>query len=171
MPRVIEKSDVAPIYIGLDPGKQGGLVALCERVIWYSVMPESELDVWQWFQKLPELSRGNVHGLVERVHSMPDQSAQSGFTFGQGYGCLRMALTAAAISWNDITPQAWMKSLQIPLSGKQSKSEKKLKLLAVAKQLYPKLPLWAEKNSKGKQLAICDALLIAHCCKLQHERE
>jgi hypothetical protein len=142
-------------------------------------MPDTERGVWEWFRTLAGLVQ--VYAVIEKVHSMPSQGVSSSFTFGKNYGFLRGCLTAAGIPFEEVTPQVWMKALGVPPRrvgkkqkakkkgkwvvqeiGGESKAEYKLRLLSIAQQKFPQLPLWREPRSKGKQLAVCDALLIAY---------
>ncbi len=59
-----------------------------------------------------------------------------------------------------------MKALGIPSGKGETKGQKKEKLRAKAQQLFPELPIWKTPKTKGIQLAIADALLIAHYCRL-----
>jgi crossover junction endodeoxyribonuclease RuvC len=161
------------IYIGIDPGQAGGIVGiqLAESYsgivenIYFDPMPDTERNVWE----LLDGYRGSI-AIIEKVHSMPKQGVASSFSFGMGYGGLRMALIAAGIPFEEITPQKWQKALGVvPAKKTESKSDFKNRLLAMAQQLYPQLPIWKEPRSKGKQLAICDALLIARYCQLKCE--
>lgn len=163
-------------YVGVDPGKSGGIVEIIGRTVRWYVMPNTWLDTWAVIEDLGR--RDKINGLsefthhsklavIERVNVMPKQGISSAFTFGTGYGALLMALTAADIPYETTPPQTWMKDLGIP-SGKstESKATKKNKLRAKAQQLYPSLDLWKER--KGVQMAVCDALLIAHYCKMRN---
>lgn len=171
MPKIPTEVSEVPnrIYIGIDPGQAGGLVALFSSGrIEATPMPATERDIWLWFRDLGEFNI--AHAVIEKVHSMPDQSSQSSFTFGKGYGGLRMCLVAAGIPFEEVDPRSWQKALAIPSKKKEeSKGAWKNRLLALAQQLYPVLPLWTEKKAKGKQLAIADALLIATYCQRKHE--
>lgn len=152
------------IWLGIDPGQKGGLVALSNfGVIEYEVMHSTEFDIWLWFEDRNHL---NVTACIEKVHSMPKQGVASSFTFGVNYGNLRMALTAAGISFEEVLPRTWQKGLGIPPRKKtETRNQFKNRLRGVAQQLFPQLPIWKEPRSKGRQLAICDALLIAEFCK------
>lgn len=144
--------------LGIDPGKQGGIVHLPKSgVVHYWTMPETEYDV---AQVIRELSGVVVVCYIEKVHSMPNQSAQSGFTFGMGYGGLRMALIMAEIPFQEVTPRKWQAEFSIPSrKPTENKTEFKKKLRAKAQQLFPTLEIW--KCLMKDQLAVCDALLIA----------
>ncbi len=156
-------------FIGIDPGQAGGLVCfLSSGKIDAVPMPDTERELWEWFHNLKCYS--TTRAVIEKVHSMPDQSAQSGFTFGMGYGGLRMALIAAGIPFEEVDPRAWQKGLGIPPKRKQEpKGAWKNRLLALAQQLHPSLELWSQPKSKGKMLAVSDALLIAEFCKRKNE--
>lgn len=166
------------VYVGIDPGQKGGLVALYPQFsqsFRYSVipMPTTETYVWNWFADLTPYS-GKDYRLVaciEKVHSMPKQGVVSAFTFGAGYGALRMAVVAAGMTLLDNPdPRKWQKALDIsPRKKTEGTTAWKTRLLARAQQLYPNLGLWSEPKSKGRQLAVADALLIAEYCKRKYE--
>jgi len=155
-------------FIGIDPGKHGGLVCLSRsRVIDVIPMPLTNMDIWNWFFNWSNPEWDTTTATIERVHSMPKQSAQSGFTFGRGYGAIEMALTARGIRTEHITPQVWMRALSIsPRKKTERRSEWKNRLRAKAQQLFPRLDYW--DGPKGKQLAVADALLIAEFCRRQN---
>ncbi len=144
-------------YIGIDPGKTGGLVLLPERgdkkVV--TKMPITERDIWDWFVAVPN---GCVpFAVIEKVGSQPGNAARAMFTFGWGYGGLRMALTARGIPFGEVSPQAWLKGLRIPFrKKKESKTQFKNRLKGNAQQLFPDVDV---------TLATADALLIAEYCK------
>jgi|SRR3990172_1224673 len=154
-------------YLGIDPGASGGLALIRGSTIRVSTMPETMLEIW-------DLVYGSslcgppfrTHAIIEKVHSMPKQGVTSAFTFGKGYGMLLMALTAASIPYEEIRPEVWQKYLSIsPRKKGEAKPLLKLRLLNKAQQLFPLLPLWKKPKSKGEQLAVCDALLIAEYCR------
>lgn len=155
------------VFVGVDPGKNGGVALLYsfnEDAIKTHSMPETELDLWNLFNEIKSLGC-DIIAVIERVHAMPKNGVVSMFEFGRGYGSLRMALTAIGASWEDVPPQKWMKALNVK---KNAEKDQKLKLLQFAQQLYPKLELWKQPKSLGRQKAVCDALLIATYCKRKH---
>lgn len=165
------------IYLGLDPGKQGGIAFIDEdgEIVGYKAMPETELDVSL------VLSSCTIHvAVIEQVSSSPQMGVSSSFTFGRGYGFLRGVLIANAISFGEVRPQVWMKTLGIRTrkKGKKVKGKKvggetdaqwKNYLRGIAQQRFPSLEVW--KRTKGEQLAVCDALLIAEYCRIVHRGE
>ncbi len=164
------KLSVRPsLCVGIDPGQAGGIVLLSsDGDVIATPMPETERDIWNEFDNLS--AHYSIKAMIEKVHSMPKQGVASSFSFGMGYGGLRMALIAAGIPFEEVTPQKWQKALGVvPAKKTESKADFKNRLLALAQQYYPQLEIWKEPRSKGKQLSICDALLIARFCQLKCE--
>ncbi len=176
-------------YIGIDPGKSGGLVVIrgleCSphqvrnlKPITATPMPETLIDVRDWFRDIPS---GTRVALLEKVRSSPQMGNVSAFTFGRGYGDLEMALAMVDISFQEVRPQEWQSELGIPKRKKgpqliqgetnwlESEPQFKQRLRDVAQKLFPDLPIWKEPKSKGKQLAIADALLIAEVCRRRNK--
>lgn len=139
-------------YIGIDPGKHGGIAVLGESgaVIDVVKMPETPQDLLGFLSQYRE----NSVCTLERVGGMPGNGGSAMFNFGKGYGHLQMALIALEIPTEDVTPNKWEKTYQLGSSGKFGKTEWKNKLKAKAQQLFPSL-------GKKITLATCDALLIA----------
>lgn len=185
MPRV----GARPAYIGVDPGLSGGIAVIMPAGVLWTVMPEDEIGVVRWLLALKD-GKLACRAAVERVWSFGKQGGQGAFTFGRNYGAVRAALCALSGEVPlDPTPQAWMKALGIPLSSKtpapkdyhsnkaakkaadkiarEEKGAHKEKLRAEAERRFPGLDLW--KCKLVTQRAVCDALLVADYCRLQHE--
>ena len=140
------------IYIGIDPGLSGGIAMLYAdgRVLWYGKMPETDADV---FRALNLKDVETTRGMLERVSASPQMGVTSAFTFGKGYGGLRMALTAAGIPFDEVTPQRWQKAMQCLTGGDKNISKRR------AQQLFPQVKVTH---------AIADALIIAEYCRRFH---
>jgi Holliday junction resolvasome RuvABC endonuclease subunit len=72
---------------------------------------------------------------------------KSAFSFGQGFGHLEMALTAAGIPFERVRPQVWQKALGCMTGGDKNITKRR------AQELFP-----GHKISH----ATADALLIAY---------
>jgi hypothetical protein len=154
------------IFIGIDPGKNGGIAVIDENgvVIDLLRMPETPmdlLDVLLTYKKGDFLKeqKQNAVCYLEKVGGMPGQSGSAMFTFGRSYGQIEMALLASGITTHEVTPQKWQKHFSlsgssITKSSSTEKREHKNRLKAKAQQLFPTL-------GKKITLANCDALLIA----------
>lgn len=128
--------------IGIDPGKSGGIAIIKNGQAWADKMPETEKDLWDYFDSLLE----DGFAYLEKVHAMPKQGVTSTFSFGQNFGMLIMALTAAAIPFELVTPQRWQKELGCLSHGDKNVTKRR------AQQLFPGLTITH---------ATADALLIA----------
>lgn len=135
-------------FLGLDPGKSGAIAVLCPDLNFQQShkMPDTEADIWELIHELSYMGDGNVCAAIEVVHSMPGQGVSSCFTFGKGYGGLRMALIAAKIPFRDVRPQVWQKHHGCLTKGEKNISKSK------AQQLFPHLKVTH---------ATADSLLIA----------
>lgn len=167
-------------YVGIDPGKQGGIVLISPiSVVWWSI-PETELDLWNVFTTVQALTCRGAYACIENVHASPQGGVSSMFTFGYGYGRLRLGLVAIGLPHDLVRPQEWQGALNIPSrkkgtgpkigfrkSGGEKDKEWKERLRARAQQVFPALSLWRE--SKKMQYAIADALLIAEYCRRKYE--
>jgi crossover junction endodeoxyribonuclease RuvC len=145
------------IYIGVDPGQSGGMAILRSGTSgMVCPMPQTEKDVYDWFE--PFQYRGSPTAIIEKVHSFPGQGVASTFKFGVGYGGLRMALIAAGIPFEEVTPRTWQKAFGIVVRKKtETKLHFKNRLKAHAQQIFP--------NVEGVTLKTCDALLMAEFCR------
>lgn len=155
-------------FIGVDPGKSGGLVDVifCNtgyQKVSLTLMPETERDLWDWFDmRTPTIP---TFAYIEWIHPAIQgigKSAQSKL-YGN-YLSLRMALTAAGIPFEDVKPLQWQRAFSIPPRKKSEKTTQwKHRLRGKAQQLFPTLDVWGK--TKEIQLAVCDALLIAEHCR------
>jgi len=146
-------------YVGIDPGGQGGIVFLKGEKITLHRMPDTDPELWELIESI---KRGPsiVRVAVERVSAFHGSSATSAFTFGFGYGKLIMGLTAAKVPFVNPLPQEWMKYMGIIQKKKKEKGkDKKERLREIAQQMFPNCELW--KETKARQLELCDALLLA----------
>lgn len=153
--------------IGIDPGKNGGIVMLDESGEVHSLvkMPETPRDIYEHLTGLvshsasygSQMCEPVVKVYIEKVGGIPGQGASSAFSFGVSCGHLEMALLALKLRTNYVTPQKWQKMYQVGSSSitKSTAAEKKahkLKLKAKAQLLFP---------DRKVTSANCDALLIA----------
>jgi len=119
--------------IGIDPGKSGGIAWIDERGrMCVEKMPETLRDLWDFIVTFHDHDTG-CKAYLEQVHSMPGQGVSSSFTFGQGYGALEMALIAAGIPFERVTPQKWQKAMQCMTKGDKNVSKRR------AQELFPEI--------------------------------
>ena len=151
-------------YCGVDPGAKGCICFLSENsdieFYDYPKKEHEEADYWIMLHNL-YTSRNVVFTVLERVHSMPHQSAQSSFTFGVNYGQWKMFLQFIQKPYDLVTPQKWMKSLNIAKAdGKTTKEV----VQSVIKRLYPTADVWGKKGAYKDGRG--DSLLISRYASL-----
>lgn len=141
-----------PTIIGIDPGQSGGIAWIDEHgKPCVEKMPETLADIWDLISSFTfnagfDRIRPVCKAYLEQVHSMPGQGVASSFKFGQGYGGLEMALIAAGIPFERVTPQKWQKALGCLTGGNKNVSKAK------AQELFPSIKFTH---------ATADAMLIA----------
>ena len=135
--------------IGLDPGTNGGIAWITDGKPCAEKMPDTLQDLWELIVSI-SLNAGSggtgIHAYLEQVYSSPQQGVKSAFTFGNGFGHLEMALTAAGIPFTRVRPQIWQKELNCLTGGQKNITKQR------AQELFPSIKVTH---------AIADALLIA----------
>jgi Holliday junction resolvasome RuvABC endonuclease subunit len=144
--------------IGVDPGVNGGIAWIQDGKPCVEKMPETLADLWDLIRDISAVwpygnkSSAESRAYIEAVHSSPQQGVKSAFTFGQGYGMLEMALTAAGIPFERVRPQVWQKALGCMTKGDKNITKRK------AQEMFPGIKVTH---------ATADSLLIAHYGTLQ----
>ena len=139
--------------IGIDPGVNGGIAWIDDEGNHAVKMPKTDKDIWLLLAVLEDT---DAFAYLEYVRSSPQMCVASAFTFGRGYGGLRMALIAAGIPFEEITPKKWQR-----IMGCRSKGDKNV-TKAKAQELFPDVKITH---------AIADALLLAECCLRRKSNE
>lgn len=151
------------VYIGIDPGKSGGIAVIQETdVDVWSLGSMTLKDLWTAFHHRFGYITPSITAVIEQVggynSSEGGQPGSAMFNFGKGVGHLEMALTAAGIPWTACPPQRWQKALGIPSRKKtESKTEWKRRLRSEAERRFPNVKMTN---------AVADALLIAEYARL-----
>lgn len=144
--------------IGIDPGANGGIAWSHEDGPRVEKMPDTPQGVWDLICHIVHDSAIIYRHLefkayIEKVHSSPQMGVASAFTFGNGYGHLEMALTAAGIPFERVTPQKWQKAMGCLTKGNKNVSKRR------AEELFPSIKVTHAK---------ADALLIMEYGIRQH---
>ena len=140
-------------YVGVDPGQHGyiaGLPADRFDVLWAEPTPTyptgkgSKLDydlphVWRLVRSIPK----TAYVVLERQQAYPNQGSVSNFNIGRGFMLWEMALTAAGISYETVTPRTWkgkmgIRATSAPKERAQQQKEAKARAIALAIRLFPK---------------------------------
>jgi crossover junction endodeoxyribonuclease RuvC len=168
-----------PIYVGMDPGKSGAMVALYFDGSFCDAVPMPVLgsgkkervqgaEIYAWLRRVAP-SQPLVVG-IERVGAMPGQGVVSTFNFGHATG---VAYGAAGISGGrimEVTPQEWQKMM---LRGRPRAGKKQIKESAVltAYEMFPDLrqKLLKRDGKPRGESGFADAVLIAEYVRHQGE--
>ena len=135
--------------IGIDAGKNGGIAWIMDGKPCVEKMPDTLQDLWELIggiRYFDHPQNPNCKAYLEQVHSSPQMGVKSAFTFGNGFGHLEMALTAAGIPFERVRPQVWQKAMGCMTKGDKNVSKRK------AQELFPSMKVTH---------ATADALLIA----------
>jgi len=103
----------------------------------------TDRDIWDKVSWLAGLADRAV---LEKVNAMPKQGVVSMFKFGSSYGELKMALVAAGIRFEQVSPVSWQTALKCRTKGDKNVSKSR------AQELFPDMKITH---------AIADSLLIA----------
>ena len=157
------------IYIGIDPGMDGGLAAIGSAGCTTIAMPtiagtekgtKRMLDVpaiITWFKStiaIPE-QVNNTLVIIEAVSAMPQQGVTSMFSFGTTYGMLQGVVLTLGLPMLKVRPQAWKKLI---LAGTQ---KDKAAAIQYVRQRYPELSLRVTARCTTDHDGMADAVCLA----------
>ena len=137
------------IYIGIDPGKNGGIAFINEFDEIIQLLPFSEDSLIMLIKNCSS----DMKCTLEHVHAMPKQGVSSTFNFGMNFGFIQGVLKAYGIPYELVTPQKWKKEFSCT-SDKNTSIE-------VWKRLFPNVNLKATDRCKKDHDGMAEALLLA----------
>lgn len=140
-------------YIGIDPGKKGGIAVLEERE-----GGEKKISVYPYTDNALKLVCSSqivisCFCIVEKVSAMPKQGVTSTFHFGQSFGYILGVLEANGISYQLVTPKTWKKHYGL--------NDDKGKSIETAKRLFPSVSLLPTDRCRVDSDGMAEALLMA----------
>ena len=159
------------IYIGVDPGLDGGLAAIEDSALTLNVMPtvavgarrevdEQAVVAWILDQAVAVPCRGDVRIHIELVHAMPGQGVVSMFSFGTGWGLVRGICAGMGFPYVLVSPQEWKKAT---LPGQPKGSE-----YLAASRLWPNADWRRSDRAHSPHSGLVDAALIAIYGQMRH---
>lgn len=159
-----ERQNQSTLYLGIDPGLSGGIAGVLRgRLIFAYSLPDSEYECWQLIRKIADSGYPNNHHQAGIELISPGFRGTGKSSMAKLYGSymqLRGFLTAAGIGFDTLSSKKWQASLGVPKLKTDSPDKWKRKLLAKAKQLFPRQPCWAA--TQKTQLTYSDAILMAN---------
>ena len=140
-------------HIGIDPGSSGAIAWIDnDGPHAVKLADMTYRDVFDLLTNLRTTST-NVFAVLERVASRPGQGVASSFKFGMSYGSLTMALVAACIPFEIVTPGAWQRVMRCQTKGDKNVTKRR------AQELFPSIKVIH---------ANADALLLAEYGRRNH---
>jgi hypothetical protein len=128
----MEKSQNNRLFIGIDPGKGGGIAYISEsesNVEYFKC--KSAYDLHTVFKIIKgSFAPKDIHIYVEKVWSFPKDSNKASFTFGKNMGMWETLLGINELAYTSVLPRAWQKYLHIPSGMKKTERKKLLKKVA-----------------------------------------
>ena len=140
------------IYLGIDPGKKGGIAVIDGGTA--NAAPYSDTELMQICNRL---HKDTARAAIEKVHAMPGQGVTSMFSFGQSVGYIKGVLEANGIAYQEIPPQTWKKEFGL--------NTDKQKSIDVCRRLFPAVSLRATPRCTTDHDGMAEALLIAEYAK------
>jgi hypothetical protein len=164
------------MYIGIDPGKDGGIAAIHENQLRLHTIPKigKLVDLHKLKEILEAYTNYGKYDhiiLLENVHSLPGMSAKSNFAFGENKGQWQGLLVALGLKYQEVAPKAWQKVAWegIPMMKKSNKkTDTKAMSLAAAKRLFPDVDFRRSERATKPHDGLVDATLMAYYMKRTH---
>ena len=145
------KSSHSKVYIGIDPGKSGGLCVIENDFVKAYPCPDNMQDMAILFAMAISTNKTKeVVAYIEKVWARPNDAKGSIWKFAENYGAWKGIAAAYEVDLIAVAPQVWIKYYNTP---KLDKTRRKRYLRDKAKVLHPSL--------KKVTLKTADAILIA----------
>lgn len=161
------------IYIGIDNGLTGGLVALSDYPgppieSWpmpiQSKNKGNEVNAEFVWQFLDNLSNRNKLTVILETPGKHSPGAQALCSMWDSFGAIRGVLESRGVRHIRIAPQTWQKAML----GKLEKGQTKPAALSKARQLWPDEKWLATPRSTKPHEGLIDAALIAEYGRLNN---
>lgn len=155
------------LYVGIDPGLSGGVVALNDRqeVVYNNIMPvikgkKTEYNIQDIIYMFDTFHHyDNIYVVLEKQHPRPISGKRACFMTGYGFGMLQALIEKEKFSYEIINPTVWMKEIFKGMDTKDKKAS-----VMFCKRKWPKIDWTATERSKKEHDGKTDAACLAlHC--------
>lgn len=144
------------IYLGIDPGKKGGIAAIDPFGELKQLCPYQP-ETLRKILDTETQSANNVVAFVEKAQAFPGQGVVGMFNYGKSAGIIEGLLISWMIEYDLVTPARW----HAALVKRGARGTTKQRAWAKAQELWPNEYNWF-LSSRGKVLdGLVDAALIA----------
>ena len=143
------------LFIGIDPGKSGGIAVIDVEEGTTMPAPYSDEALLKTIRLVSmfEPKEAKKVCCLEKVSAMPHQGVTSMFNFGKNYGYIKGVLEAFSIPYQEVPPQKWKKEFGL--------NSDKAASVEVCKRLFPDVDLLATPRCKKPHDGMAEALLMA----------
>tara|TARA_X000001382_G_scaffold11119_4_gene7564 strand:- start:5694 stop:6191 length:498 start_codon:yes stop_codon:yes gene_type:complete len=157
---MLQKNYRFKTYIGIDPGKSGGICSIEDNRLRANKCPDSVQGMAELFKDiLQDTSPKDVFLYIEKVWAMPHDGKSSIFTFGQNYGQWEGVIASFNIIPIYVTPSTWMRHHEVQKGLKKQERKNILKQMA---QEFINSNNYMSYQWKGvATLATADAIMLA----------
>lgn len=149
------------IFIGIDPGKNGGIAFVYYNKCLAYAFPYSAPALLGCLRDVNNTDKYIAY--VELVHAMPGQGVTSMFNFGKNYGYILGVLEAYRVPIVHVTPQKWKKYMGVTADKNTS--------IDLCQRLFPDINLFATARSRKPHDGMAEALLIAEYGRSTYGKE
>lgn len=174
-------------YIGIDPGKTGGIVVLSQggEVVSFHQIPKigKDIDTDEFaaiFKRIIEdcvTFGATPHACIEKVHALFGASAGSTFGFGYCVGLIDGVVKMGQIPFTKLQPKEWQKIVwqtdeierepdKISKTGRKVAGKVRTKIVSLKafKRIFPSVD-FRTGRMKNQPDGLVDAILIAEACR------
>jgi hypothetical protein len=154
------------IYVGIDNGLMGGLVAIQDsKIIFKQQMPiikgdRSEYDIQEiikFFSAIKSLDTKMVV-VLEKAQVSPIAGKNSCFGMGFCFGMMQGILTAMEISYKVVHAKTWQKKVLMDINGEDTKQRSVL----FCKRMFPNEDWKISERSSKMHDGLTDATCMAY---------
>ena len=158
-------------YIGIDPGKDGGVAVLFENgtVDLFTIpLIGKDIDIRELFAIIQAAIVGPPGSrilIMENVHSLFGMSAKSNFTFGFVNGVMESISIISGAPFVKVSPKTWQK---VAFLGVPEDKDKKSMAQQAAYRLFPGVDFRKSERAKKPHDGLIDAALMAYYGKVSN---
>jgi crossover junction endodeoxyribonuclease RuvC len=158
------------IYIGIDPGKTGGIAIISEcgvDAITPMIIAGKDIDLAataEWIDY--HVDEDHAICYIEKVSAMPKQGVTSMFNFGFSTGAMHGIVATLGMPRYMVTAHQWKIKVLAGLDWKGNKGA----AIDFCRRAYPDISLLATEKSRKPHSGMADALCIARYGLITEER-
>ena len=109
-------------YIGIDPGKSGGISMFYGKTIKAAKCPDSFGRMHTKFlEMLGDTAPCDTYVFIEQVWAFPSDSNKTAFAFGTNYGAWQTIAEIEEVNIVLVRPRKWQKHFETPKSDKKTR--------------------------------------------------